>query len=81
MSSYSNQITTLLLDSSFMPYTFLTGRATFLHLIKNNMILSYHDRSDGGLITTLLECSFAGHVGIDIDFKKDIVFQGGKFLQ
>ena len=37
------------------------------------MILSYHDRSDGGLITTLLECSFAGHVGIDIDFKKDIL--------
>ena len=42
------------------------------HLIKNNMILSYHDRSDGGLITTLLECSFAGHVGIDIDFKQDL---------
>jgi phosphoribosylformylglycinamidine synthase len=42
------------------------------HLIKNNMILSYHDRSDGGLITTLLECSFAGHVGIDIDFTKDL---------
>ena len=41
-------------------------------LIKNNMILSYHDRSDGGLITTLLECSFAGHVGIDIDFTKDL---------
>lgn len=37
MSSYSNQITTLLLDSSYMPYTFLTGRATFLHLIKNNI--------------------------------------------
>ena len=33
-----NQVTTLLLDSSFMPYTFLTGRATFVHLIKNNII-------------------------------------------
>ena len=32
-----NQITTLLLDTSFMPYSFLTGRATFLHLIKNNI--------------------------------------------
>tara|TARA_R110000868_G_scaffold226278_2_gene478857 strand:+ start:466 stop:1056 length:591 start_codon:yes stop_codon:yes gene_type:complete len=32
-----NQVTTLLLDSSFMPYTFLTGRATFVHLIKNNI--------------------------------------------
>ena len=42
------------------------------HLIKNNMILSYHDKSDGGLITTLLECSFAGHVGIDIDFSKEL---------
>lgn len=37
MSSYSNQITTLLLDSSFLPYSFLTGRAAFLHLIKNNI--------------------------------------------
>ena len=36
------------------------------------MILSYHDRSDGGLITTLLEASFAGHVGIDIDYKNNI---------
>ena len=43
------------------------------HLIKNNMILSYHDKSDGGLITTLLECSFAGHVGIDIDFSEDLI--------
>ena len=42
------------------------------HLIKNNMILSYHDKSDGGLITTLLECSFAGHIGIDIDFSQDL---------
>ena len=42
------------------------------HLIKNNMILSYHDKSDGGLITTLLECSFAGHVGIDINFSKEL---------
>ncbi|KAJ1733186.1 phosphoribosylformylglycinamidine synthase [Coemansia biformis] len=30
-------------------------------------ILAYHDRSDGGLLTTLLEMSFAGHVGIDVD--------------
>jgi phosphoribosylformylglycinamidine synthase len=29
-------------------------------------ILAYHDRSDGGLFTTLVEMSFAGHVGIDI---------------
>jgi phosphoribosylformylglycinamidine synthase len=30
-------------------------------------IVAYHDRSDGGLITTLLEMAFAGHVGFTID--------------
>lgn len=30
-------------------------------------ILAYHDRSDGGLLTTVAEMSFAGHVGIDIN--------------
>ena len=29
-------------------------------------VLSYHDRSDGGLIVTLLEMAFAGRVGLDI---------------
>jgi len=29
-------------------------------------ILAYHDRSDGGLLATLAEMSFAGHVGIDV---------------
>jgi 5-methylcytosine-specific restriction endonuclease McrA len=27
----------LLLDASFLPYTFLTGRSAFIHLIKNNI--------------------------------------------
>jgi len=36
-------------------------------LIKDKQILSYHDRSDGGLITTLLEMAFAGNCGFDID--------------
>jgi phosphoribosylformylglycinamidine synthase len=30
-------------------------------------IRAYHDRSDGGLITTLVEMAFAGGCGIDID--------------
>ena len=30
-------------------------------------ILSYHDRSDGGLLTTLCEMAFAGRTGLDID--------------
>jgi len=29
-------------------------------------LLAYHDRSDGGVFTTLAEMSFAGHVGIDV---------------
>ena len=29
-------------------------------------ILAYHDRSDGGLLATLAEMSFAGHVGVDV---------------
>ncbi|MBN4080506.1 phosphoribosylformylglycinamidine synthase, partial [Beggiatoa alba] len=31
------------------------------------LLLAYHDRSDGGLLTTLVEMAFAGHVGCDID--------------
>lgn len=37
MSGFSEQVTTLLLDSAFMPLSFLTGRSTFLHLLKNNI--------------------------------------------
>ncbi|XP_015603817.1 phosphoribosylformylglycinamidine synthase [Cephus cinctus] len=37
------------------------------HLIKENKISAGHDISDGGLITCLLEMSFAGISGIDIN--------------
>jgi phosphoribosylformylglycinamidine synthase len=30
-------------------------------------LLAYHDRSDGGLIVTLLEMAFAGGVGLEVD--------------
>ena len=30
-------------------------------------LLAYHDRSDGGLFTTLVEMAFAGHCGLQID--------------
>jgi phosphoribosylformylglycinamidine synthase len=33
----------------------------------SNLISSYHDRSDGGLLTVLLEMAFAGRTGIKID--------------
>jgi len=35
-------------------------------MIDNNLILSGHDRSDGGLITTLLEMAFSGNAGFEI---------------
>lgn len=31
------------------------------------LLLAYHDRSDGGLFTTLCEMAFAGHLGLDVD--------------
>jgi phosphoribosylformylglycinamidine synthase len=31
------------------------------------LLLAYHDRSDGGLLVTLLEMAFAGHCGLDVD--------------
>jgi len=34
---------------------------------EQNLITAYHDRSDGGLLVTLMEMAFAGHCGIDID--------------
>ena len=37
-------------------------------LIDRALILAGHDRSDGGLITTLLEMAFAGNCGIDAEF-------------
>jgi len=30
------------------------------------LLLAYHDRSDGGAITTLLEMAFAGHCGLEV---------------
>jgi phosphoribosylformylglycinamidine synthase len=36
-------------------------------LIKGGLIMSGHDRSDGGLIVTLLEMAFGGNCGFEID--------------
>lgn len=35
-------------------------------LVKEKSILAYHDRSDGGLFSTVSEMAFAGHCGVDI---------------
>jgi phosphoribosylformylglycinamidine synthase len=33
---------------------------------RGGLLLAYHDRSDGGVIVTLLEMAFAGHCGLEI---------------
>ncbi|PKO53392.1 MAG: phosphoribosylformylglycinamidine synthase, partial [Betaproteobacteria bacterium HGW-Betaproteobacteria-20] len=40
---------------------------TIQQLNKSGRISAYHDRSDGGLFTTLLEMAFAGHCGLHVD--------------
>ncbi len=37
-------------------------------LKEQDLILAYHDRSDGGLFVTLAEMAFAGHCGVTINF-------------
>jgi phosphoribosylformylglycinamidine synthase len=41
--------------------------AALRDLKDEGLVLAYHDRSDGGLLVTLLEMAFAGHCGLDID--------------
>lgn len=38
-------------------------------LVEDKLILSLHDRSDGGLITTILEMAFAGNLGFRINLQ------------
>jgi phosphoribosylformylglycinamidine synthase len=40
-------------------------------LIAERVVSAGHDRSDGGLITTLLEMAFAGNCGIDVDIRDE----------
>ncbi|MDX1749261.1 MAG: phosphoribosylformylglycinamidine synthase [Methylophaga sp.] len=41
--------------------------AAMQQLKQDQLVLAYHDRSDGGLITTLCEMAFAGHCGLNIN--------------
>lgn len=45
---------------------------TIQNLMKQRHIISGHDRSDGGLITALLEMCFAGDCGIDVTLPEDV---------
>ena len=51
------------LDDAALFKNFFT---TINQLNKDGLISAYHDRSDGGVITTLLEMAFATHCGLDI---------------
>ena len=43
--------------------------AAIQHLNAEGLLLAYHDRSDGGLVATLLEMAFAGGVGLDVQIE------------
>ena len=49
------------------PESLIRAFETLQELIGEGLISSGHDRSDGGLITTLLEMAFSGNCGIDVD--------------
>ncbi|MDO8592652.1 MAG: phosphoribosylformylglycinamidine synthase [bacterium] len=48
------------------PYLFYRSLESIQRLVKNKLILSLHDRSDGGLITTASEMIMARNCGFDI---------------
>ncbi len=45
--------------------------AVMQSLLAQRLVLACHDRSDGGLFTTVLEMCFAGHCGADIALGED----------
>jgi phosphoribosylformylglycinamidine synthase len=51
------------LDDAHLLRQFATALAS---LKAADLVLAYHDRSDGGLFTTLAEMAFAGHCGLEI---------------
>ncbi|KAH9932530.1 CobB/CobQ-like glutamine amidotransferase domain-containing protein [Fomitopsis serialis] len=52
-------------DDPAMLKAFLVGTQTIRESAPE-FVLAYHDRSDGGLFTTVAEMSFAGRVGVEI---------------
>ncbi|MYF01255.1 MAG: phosphoribosylformylglycinamidine synthase [Gammaproteobacteria bacterium] len=59
-------------------------RALFAFLIEcraRNLALAYHDRSDGGLITTVLEMAFAGRCGLELQLSEDADVPGWLFAE
>ncbi len=52
-------------DTALLKKAFLTVQ----DLIDQDMILAGHDRSDGGLITTVLEMAFSGNCGLELEME------------
>ena len=50
--------------------------AAIQELLSVGQILAYHDRSDGGLITTLCEMAFAGRCGLALSFAEPLLSEG-----
>jgi phosphoribosylformylglycinamidine synthase len=46
--------------------------AALRELREAGVVLAYHDRSDGGLFTTLVEMAFAAHSGLDVELGADV---------
>jgi phosphoribosylformylglycinamidine synthase len=44
---------------------------TVQELIRRNLVLSGHDRSDGGLVTTIIEMAMSGNCGVEFRLEKD----------
>ncbi len=40
--------------------------------MRRDLVLAYHDRSDGGLFTTLVEMAFAANVGLDVELDRGV---------
>ena len=49
---------------------FLAAFQSIQHCLQHQYLQAGHDRSDGGLIVTLLEMAFAGNVGIDVTLQE-----------
>ncbi|HXC09360.1 MAG TPA: phosphoribosylformylglycinamidine synthase [Steroidobacteraceae bacterium] len=49
------------------PALLLALFAALRELKDRGLLLAYHDRSDGGVLITVLEMAFAAHCGLDID--------------
>ncbi len=54
------------------PQLLLSFFAAIQQLLSDDLILAYHDRSDGGLLVTLLEMAFAGRCGLAIDLESTL---------